>query len=220
MNTLKVGLELEDNQFKESVQRDKQAFNDIGKAAQEAGKDLNSYVKDFKKISQASIQEYRNLQKQYTALTIAYRQMSEEEQKSAKGQELAAKLDELREKAAFFADAIGDARAEISQMSSDTVYWDGLSDAINLTKNGLQSFLSITGLCDTESESFKNTLAQLVKVETSAKFVITAINAVQKQSKIMTALTTAQTAAHTVAVKLNTAAQSKNIIVTKTATAA
>lgn len=214
MNNLKVGLELKDNGFQQQLAQDKAAISSIGQAAQETSGHLGSLVGDFQKISSASVAEFKKIQKQYQALTIAYREMSDAEQNSAKGQAMAQKLAELRERAAFLKDAIGDARSEITQLSSDTVYWDGLSQGIGLAKSSLEAFVSLTGFADESSEEFKNTIATLTKIETGFNAVIAITNALQKNSALMTAIAAVKTAAATAATKLNTAAKVTNTAAT------
>lgn len=189
--------------------------------------ELNAKIEENNRIISDNTVQHTSLKKdlkelvlEIATLTIQYRAMSEEEQNSASGQELKAKIDELTEKAGVLKDAIGDTNAAITNAASDTRGFDQVGGAIQLAIDGF-------GLATGAAEMFGLSTEDLAEIQTKLQAAIAASNAMQSiqntlqaQSAVMQGVNLVQTKLRTVAENLHTAAQGKGTIATAALTAA
>lgn len=164
--------------------------------------------------------ELKDLVGQIAGLTIQYQELSEEERAGAQGQALKAKIAGLTEEAGTLRDAIADTNEAISNAASDTRGFDQLNDA-------LQTITASFGLAQGAAVALGVSDEDLQRVQTKLMAAMTALNSLQtiqtklqKQSALMQGIRTLQTKAATAAENLDTAAKSKNIVVSKAATVA
>lgn len=189
--------------------------------------ELNAKIDENNRIIADNTVQHTTLKKdlkelvlEIATLTIQYRAMTDEEQNSASGQELKAKIDELTEKAGVLKDAIGDTNAAISNAASDTRGFDQVGGAIQLAIDGF-------GLATGAAEMFGLSSEDLAEIQTKLQAAIAASNAMQSiqntlqaQSAVMQGVNLVQTKLRTVAENLHTAAQGKGTIATAALTAA
>ena len=75
--------------------------------------------------------EYRSMIEEIALLTLQYRALTAEEQKSASGKELQQKIDEMIQKASTLKDAMADVQDSVSKGASDTFTFDAISQGID-----------------------------------------------------------------------------------------
>ena len=146
--------------------------------------------------------------------------MTAEEQKSASGKELQQKIDEMIQKASTLKDAMADVQDSVSKGASDTFTFDAISQGIDAIVSSMGAATGAThllGMSDKELEEIQTDLQAAFVISNS---IIRIQTALQKQSSLMKGVAAIQEAALVKATNLNTAAQGKNIIVTKAATVA
>ena len=160
------------------------------------------------------------LSKELTNLTLQYRQMSDAERSSAGGQELAAKLSDLRKRAGELKDTVGDVQQEIKTLASDTPNLDAFNDLISLSANGLSAYSSILAKVTGDEKSLKDAIATVMAVQTTANTLTNIANALQSSSAIMLRTRAIQEGATALAINIRTAAENKGIIATRAATVA
>ena len=164
--------------------------------------------------------EYRSMIEEIALLTLQYRALTAEEQKSASGKELQQKIDEMIQKASILKDAMSDVQDSVSKGASDTFTFDAISQGIDAIVSSMGAATGAThllGMSDKELEEIQTDLQAAFVISNS---IIRIQTALQKQSSLMKGVAAIQEAALVKATNLNTAAQGKNIIVTKAATVA
>ena len=153
-------------------------------------------------------------------LTLQYRALTAEEQKSASGKELHQKIDEMIQKASTLKDAMADVQVSVSKGASDTFTFDAISQGIDTIVSSMGAATGaahLLGMSDKELEEIQTDLQAAFVISNS---IIRIQTALQKQSSLMKGVAAIQEAALVKATNLNTAAQGKNIIATKAATVA
>lgn len=164
--------------------------------------------------------QLKRLTIQLTELTAKYRAMSQAEKESAGGRELAAKMDELREKAGVLQDTIGDVKSEIAVMASDTPNLDVFNDLLGLSADTLQTYSGFLAKVTGDEEALKDMISTVIMVQGAANTMTKLTNAIQSSSTIMLKTRAIQEGAAAMAIKVRTAAEGKGIIATKAATIA
>lgn len=204
--------------FQEATSDATKSIQDLGNKGSRSTKELLS---EISKISGAerSTSNYRRqlaqMQRDIADLTINYRAMSTEMKNSSIGQETLSKIQELTAKAGQYKDAIIDAQQSISALASDTAMWDGMKQGIDTVSGALQGFVSLGVLGEDSTDKLVKVIAQLKAVEAATNAVIKVGNALQRQSALMTSITTIQTKALTKAKTLEAAATGKATIAQK-----
>lgn len=197
----------------------KEGLGNIDKTADDAKQSLGEMLKEKNSTSNYKRQLF-SLTKEISDLIVNYRLLNEEDKNTEFGRGLAARIDELTDKAALYKDAILDAQASINETASDTANWDAVAQGIDVASSTLQTFIGVCGLGEDSTEALVGVLAKLKTAETVTAAVIKIGNAVQKESALMRGIARAQTLAAAAATKIDTAAKGKNIIATKGATVA
>lgn len=182
----------------------KEILAQIG-AMENGGRSATNYRKQLSQMT-------RNI----ADLTIAYRAMDKEQRQGAFGQEVAARIVELRDKAAEYKDAIGDVQAQITALSSDSLKWDTMKESIEVVSGAMQTFVGLNVLGEKSTEKLTAAITQMKTVEAATATIIKTVNALQKQGNIITAITNAQLKAQALAQKL----ANKETIAAKVAQAA
>ena len=190
-------------------------------------KDLAADMGEFQRntgnyaIANQSVKtELRELVQEIAMLTLQYRSMSEEEQKSAAGQELEAKMNTLKARASELKDAVADVNREIQSGANDTKNFSAITEGINILVSGI-------GGLTAASHALGLGEKDLIKIQTTLQASLAASNALTKaqtalqaESNLMKGVARLQEAAHATAIKIKTAAEGESIIVTKAATIA
>lgn len=190
-------------------------------------KDLAADMGEFQRntgnyaIANQSVKtELKELVQEIALLTVQYRNMSEEEQKSAQGKELEEKIRTMTVEASNLKDAIGDVNAAIGAETNDTKNFTAISDGINLVISGMGGLTAASHALGVGEKD-------LIKVQTTLQASLAASNALtkaqaalQKESALMSGVARIQELAHAQAIKMKTIAEGEGIIATKAATAA
>ena len=124
------------------------------------------------------------------------------------------------QKASTLKDAMADVQDSVSKGASDTFTFDAISQGIDAIVSSMGAATGAThllGMSDKELEEIQTDLQAAFVISNS---IIRIQTALQKQSSLMKGVAAIQEAALVKATNLNTAAQGKNIIVTKAATVA
>lgn len=125
-------------------------------------------------------------------LTIQWRSMSAEEQKSAEGQALLQKLNETKERAGELRDAIGDINQEISEHASDTKGLDKITAGIELLADGYGVAEGAAHLLGLEEEDLAEVQAKMQAIMVVTNGLTKIQNALQEQSAVMLGIKTIQ----------------------------
>ena len=230
----KLSLQLEMMKKAYKGLNDEEKNSDIGKRlAEEIGnmdahlKDLAADMGEFQRntgnyaIANQSVKtELRELVQEIASLTIQYRNMSEEEQNSAQGQELEQKMNGLKARASELKDAVEDVNREIKSGANDTQTFSAITEGINLLISGVGGLTAAShalGIGEKDLIKIQTTLQASLAASNA---LVQAQNALQKESNLMKGVARLQEAAHATAIKLKTAAEGESIIVTKAATVA
>ncbi len=213
---VKIGIGVDDSQFK-------QGLNQCTSAANSFGKSLNGASQK----SQTFAGQMRAARKHALELAQAYDQLDQTARNSDFGRSLKAQLDEALQTAGRLTDLKSDVMEEIKNIASDTQMWDGAKQGIGIVSSGLQGFASLYGLTGKSTEEFTKALVAVNAVQSAANSIISIGNALQKQSAVMVMLRTMRsklfttaTAAETAAISTNTAATGAQTVATEAATTA
>lgn len=190
---------------------------------EKCAKDTREYTNEVSKLTQDLPnlkKELNQATRQTMAMTLALSKMSEEQKNSAEGKALIRMLEETKEKAAELKDMANDTAEEIKNMSSDTRGLDMLKDAVSVAGNSFSALAGAIGLATGEEDKMKQAVVAFTTVQSTLNGITAVSNALEKQSALMTGITTLQKKAKTIATKLETAAQEGNIVATTGATIA
>ena len=164
--------------------------------------------------------ELRMTSNELIKLTAQYRAMSDAEKASAQGQELARKMDQIREKAGELKDTIGDVESEITVMASDTPNLDVFNDLLGIGADALSTYSSVIAKVTGDEKALQDAIATVMAVQSAANLATKVTNALQSSSAIMLKTRAIQEGAAAIAIRIRTAAEGKGTIATKAATAA
>ena len=181
--------------YKKETDKASASINGMKDATSRSTRELMKEMSTMENLGRSTSNYKRQLAditKQISDLTINYRNMSEEQKNGAFGQEVAAKIDELKNKAAEYRDAIGDVSAEINNLASDTATWDSMKQGIDVVSSSLQTFVSLGVLGEQSTEKLVAVIAKLKAVETATNAVIKIGNALQRNSALLLGITKVQ----------------------------
>lgn len=170
--------------------------------------------------AQSAKQKMREYTDALTSLTATYRAMSDEEKNSEFGKAMAASIDQISVKAAQLKDIMADTNATIARQASDTAAFDSLAGGIGTAVAAFQTLNGAMQLFGVEDENAVQAIAKLQAAMAVTSGLTKIQNALQKQSAVMLGVTAVQEKAAAAATALETAAKSKNVVVTKAAAAA
>jgi len=165
-----------------------QSSKQMGEAAQESARKVQDQAQAFaEEVSQTGNykRELRSAMTEIQNLTMAYRQLSDEQKSGAMGQAIIARLQEAKARAAELTDTIGDLRQEVKNMASDTASFDAMKQGLEVVRDGMMAVMSVTGLANADQAKFQKTIQDLTKVFTVFNSIISITNALQKQSSLM-----------------------------------
>ena len=164
--------------------------------------------------------ELRKLTNEIGACTMRYREMSDEEKRSASGVELKRKLETLTARASALSDTMDDVNRSVRGGASDTKVFDGIAEGLNVVA-------STAGAASGAFEMFGASGEDLLNIQTKLQATLAVSNALtviqnnlQKESSLMLGIRTLQEKAHDAALKMKTATEGRGVIVTTLATAA
>jgi len=178
-------ITLENSGFVQGMNECTSSVNKTQSSVNESTKSVNNLASTMHAASTKTTnyrKQFMDLQRQLQSMLINYRDLSKEDQQSDFGKNLKRNIDELTAKAANWKDSMGDVQQAIRNASSDTLNFDAAKEGLDVIKSSLESFVAFTGMADTESKKFKDTIATLTKIETSFAAAIKIVNIFQKNS--------------------------------------
>ena len=199
---LKIGITAQDEGFSA-------AMNNATKAASKTA----DVIDKVKTGSLNARQAYSQLNKATQQLALAYNAMSKEMQQSDIGQQLAAQLNAAKQQTAEMYDFMGDFRAEISNMASDTKSLDqmvGVFQGVNAVVQVGAGLMTQFGVAEDQVNRVQQTMMSLLNI---ANGLQTIQNLLQEQS-VLTLMK------KEVAIKINNVRQALNTSLTRKDTAA
>lgn len=199
---LKIGITAQDEGFSA-------AMNNATKAASKTA----DVIDKVKTGSLNARQAYSQLNKATQQLALAYNAMSKEMQQSDIGQQLAAQLNAAKQQTAEMYDFMGDFRAEISNMASDTKSLDqmvGVFQGVNAVVQVGAGLMTQFGVAEDQVNKVQQTMLSLLNI---ANGLQTIQNLLQEQS-VLTLMK------KEVATKINNVRQALNTSLTRKDTAA
>ena len=199
---LKIGITAQDEGFSA-------AMNNATKAASKTA----DVIDKVKTGSLNARQAYSQLNKATQQLALAYNAMSKEMQQSDIGQQLAAQLNAAKQQTAEMYDFMGDFRAEISNMASDTKSLDqmvGVFQGVNAVVQVGAGLMTQFGVAEDKVNKVQQTMLSLLNI---ANGLQTIQNLLQEQS-VLTLMK------KEVAIKINNVRQALNTSLTRKDTAA
>ena len=199
---LKIGITAQDEGFSA-------AMNNATKAASKTA----DVIDKVKTGSLNARQAYSQLNKATQQLALAYNAMSKEMQQSDIGQQLAAQLNAAKQQTAEMYDFIGDFRAEISNMASDTKSLDqmvGVFQGVNAVVQVGAGLMTQFGVAEDQVNRVQQTMMSLLNI---ANGLQTIQNLLQEQSVL-------PLMKKEVAIKINNVRQALNTSLTRKDTAA
>lgn len=226
---LSLQLELLKKAYKELNDEEKAGDEGVRLAAEIGNldahlKDLAADMGEFQRntgnyaiAGQSAKKELRELVLEIADLTVRYRSLNDEQRNSPMGKDMATQISDLTKKAANLKDAIGDVNDSIKNSASDTAAFDSVSEGINLLVNGFGAATGAARMLGLSEDDLKEIQTDLQAAFVTSNAVIQIQNALQKQNALMKGVTALQSKAAAAAINVETAAQGKNVVVTKAA---
>ena len=180
----------------------------------------NASPQDVEEPMESMRAKLRQLTNEITAATIQYRQMTDEEKRSAAGMELKRKLEDLTKKAAEFRDTMDDVDRRIRGEASDTKHFDAIAQGLNVVTSFAGAATSVFQMFGASQEDLINIQTKLQATLAISNALTVIQNNLQKESSLMLGIRTLQEKAHAAAITLRTAAEGRGVVVTKLATIA
>lgn len=202
--------------------------------AQKAGDDLKKKEKEIRKeidYTRKSIEDLAKSQQELpaklpaAAVQKSFREIRKEIENQIKtmamaGQEETETYRKLIAEAGRLSDIQGDVQREIAGLASDTGAFDTILEGTQLMAGGFSVAQGAMALFGAEGEDVQEMMVKLQSAIAITTGLQQIQNSIQKESYVMRLVSNAQIKAGVVATELETAAKSKNIIVSKSATIA
>lgn len=185
----------------------------IEKAAEKTREYTNQVTKISKDLPNLT-REMKSAQRETLNLTLAVSRLTEEQRNSAEGQAMIRMLEETKQRAADLTDMLYDTRDQIRNMASDTLDLDAATDAISILGNTFSSLQGTIGLVTGDTEKMKRAVTAFTTVQSALNAATSIGNAIQKQSALMTVLSTKYTNLKKIATNAATLAQIGNTAAT------
>lgn len=226
---LSLQLELLKKAYKELNDEEKAGDEGVRLAAEIGNldahlKDLAADMGEFQRntgnyaiAGQSAKKELKELVLEIADLTVRYRSLNEEQRKSPMGQGMIDNINTLTKKASELKDAIGDVNDSIKNSASDTAALDSVSEGINLLVNGFGAATGAARMLGLSEKDLEEIQTDLQAAFVTSNAVIQIQNSLQKQNALMKGVTAVQSKAAAAAIAVETAAQGKNVVVTKAA---
>ena len=181
----------------------------IEKAAEKTREYTNQVTKISKDLPNLT-REMKSAQRETLNLTLAVSRLTEEQRNSAEGQAMIRMLEETKQRAADLTDMLGDTRDQIRNMASDTLDLDAATDAISVLGNTFSSLQGTIGLVTGDTDKMQRAVTAFTTVQSALNAATSIGNAIQKQSALMTVLSTKYTNLKKIATNEATLAQIGN----------
>ena len=185
----------------------------IEKASEKTREYTNQVTKISKDLPNLT-REMKMTRKETENLVLAVSRLTEEQRNSAEGQAMIRMLEESKQKAAELTDMLDDTRHEIKTMASDTLELDAATEAVSVLGNSFATLQGTIGLVTGDSEKMKKAVTAFTTVQSALNAATSIGNAIQKQSALMTVLSTKYTKIKTIVTRAATIAQIRNTTAT------
>ena len=185
----------------------------IEKASEKTREYTNQVTKISKDLPNLR-REMKMTKKETENLTFAVSRLTEEQRNSAEGQAMIRMLEESKKKAAELTDMLGDTDALIKTMASDTLELDAATEAVSVLGNTFATLQGTIGLVTGDTEKMKKAVTAFTTVQSALNAATSIGNAIQKQSALMTVLSTKYTKLKTIVTRAATIAQIRNTAAT------
>ena len=202
-NSLKVQLSLDASSYTSSIEKASEKTREYTNQVTKISKDLPNLTREMK-----------TAQRETLNLTLAVSRLTEEQRNSAEGQAMIRMLEETKQRAADLTDMLGDTRTQIRNMASDTLDLDAATDAISILGNTFSSLQGTIGLVTGDTDKMKKAVTAFTTVQSTLNAVTSISNVIQKQSALMTVLSTKYTNLKKIATNAATLAQIGNTAAT------
>ena len=202
-NSLKIQLSLDAVGYTQGIE----------KAAEKTREYTNQVTKISKDLPNLT-REMRSAQRETLNLTLAVSRLTEEQRNSAEGQAMIRMLEETKQRAADLTDMLYDTRDQIRNMASDTLDLDAATDAISILGNTFSSLQGTIGLVTGDTDKMKRAVTAFTTVQSALNAATSIGNAIQKQSALMTVLSTKYTNLKKIVTRAATIAEIRNTAAT------
>ena len=181
----------------------------IEKASEKTREYTNQVTKISKDLPNLT-REMKTAQRETLNLTLAVSRLTEEQRNSAEGQAMIRMLEETKQRAADLTDMLDDTRTQIRNMASDTLDLDAATDAISILGNTFSSLQGTIGLVTGDTDKMKKAVTAFTTVQSTLNAATSISNAIQKQSALITVLSTKYTKLKTIITRAATIAEIRN----------
>ena len=185
----------------------------IEKASEKTREYTNQITKISKDLPNLT-REMKMTRKETENLTLAVSRLTEEQRNSAEGQAMIRMLEESKQKAAELTDMLDDTRHEIKTMASDTLELDAATEAVSVLGNSFATLQGTIGLVTGDTDKMKKAVTAFTTVQSALNAATSIGNAIQKQSALMTVLSTKYTKIKTIVTRAAAIAQIRNTAAT------
>ena len=185
----------------------------IEKASEKTREYTNQVTKISKDLPNLT-REMKMTRKETENLVLAVSRLTEEQRNSAEGQAMIRMLEESKQKAAELTDMLDDTRHEIKTMASDTLDLDAATEAVSVLGNSFATLQGTIGLVTGDTDKMKKAVTAFTTVQSALNAATSIGNAIQKQSALMTVLSTKYTKIKTIVTRAATIAQIRNTTAT------
>lgn len=202
-NSLKVQLSLDAAGYTQGIEKASEKTREYTNQVTKISKDLPNLTREMK-----------SAQRETLNLTLAVSRLTEEQRNSAEGQAMIRMLEETKQRAADLTDMLYDTRDQIRNMASDTLDLDAATDAISILGNTFSSLQGTIGLVTGDTDKMKRAVTAFTTVQSTLNAVTSISNAIQKQSALITVLSTKYTNLKKIATRAATIAEIRNTAAT------
>jgi len=204
-----VKLRIDSKEYDANIKRAGDALTDYFRKVKEGGGTLmhldDGVMEAVKAMGELGTQAkstkggLRELTQATTDMTIAYRNLTDEEKASPLGKAMQQSIQQMTERASEMKDAMADVNAAITNAASDTRTFDQIAGAANVATSGFQVLQGATKVLGVEMGDNVEIIAKLQAAMAVTNGLSQIQAALQKQSAFMQGVNAAKTALATIA---------------------
>lgn len=204
-----VKLRIDSKEYDANIKRAGDALTDYFRKVKEGGGTLTyldeGVMEAVKAMGELGTQAkstkggLRELTQATTDMTIAYRNLTDEEKASPLGKAMQQSIEQMTERAGQMRDAMDDVNLSIKNVASDTATFDQIAGAANVATSGFQVLQGATKMLGIEMGDNVEIIAKLQAAMAVTNGLSQIQAALQKQSAFMQGVNAAKTALATIA---------------------
>ena len=204
-----VKLRIDSKEYDANIKRAGDALTDYFRKVKEGGGTLmhldDGVMEAVKAMGELGTQakntkgQLRELTQATADMTIAYRNLTDEEKNSPLGQAMQQSIEQMTERAGQMRDAMDDVNLSIKNVASDTATFDQIAGAANVATSGFQVLQGATKMLGIEMGDNVEIIAKLQAAMAVTNGLSQIQAALQKQSAFMQGVNAAKTALATIA---------------------